>query len=774
MIALVPMVFYLVEITGVKVQSGLYLTPLVFLAGMHAFLWSVRRGAYFQVLPEARDLLIEWMDNGILVLDRDGLVIDANFAAASLCNKPASELLGQALPNLFPQLSGVLDYSPLQDTIRTENTIFLKGKTQWLDFRITPLYKNTQDFSGYMLEMQDVTRRRQAEDALRESEQRYRQVIDGMIEGVVVQDADGSIIACNPNAELILDLPRSEILKHRLTSSIWKTIREDSSPLPGEEHPSMIALTTGQRQANVTIGLSLPDSKLRWLLFNSQPLIKENEDKPYAVVSTFVDITEDRKTQQILRDSEDMFRSLLESAPVAIIISDEEGHIQLMNTSAEQLFGYSRPELQGELIEKLIPERFQNGHIHQRNDFVKKSLSRPMGQGQELVARRKDGSEFQVDVGLNLIHTNNGTFVMSYLMDITARKKSEEALRQANEQLVHSLVELENHNRELVMLTEMGDMLQICASIEEAYTIVASYTHKLFPECSGALYMSIEDKTIYELTIAWGEQLPDELTFTADVCWALRRGRAHSADFTSNPLVCQHTAHLPKLGYTNSICVPMGALGEVIGLFHLRWKAHSKQRMIEQLAATVAEHITLSLSNLMLRENLRSQSIRDPLTGLFNRRYMDEAFNHELHRAVRRSHSIGVIMLDVDHFKTINDCFGHAHGDNLLIALANYLKTRLRGEDILCRYGGEEFAIILPDTTLESAIQLAEKLRGEIKAIEVDSTNQPYEPITISLGVAAFPEHGRNADELLRSADWALYQAKQKGRDRVMPAKNMT
>jgi diguanylate cyclase (GGDEF)-like protein len=397
-----------------------------------------------------------------------------------------------------------------------------------------------------------------------------------------------------------------------------------------------------------------------------------------------------------------------------------------------------------------------------------------MGQSQELVARRKDGSEFLVDVGLNLIHTNKGTFVMSYLVDVTERKQAEEALREANEQLVHSLVELENHNRELVTLTEMGDMLQISASIEEAYTIVASFAQKLFPDCSGALYMSIESKTIYEMTIAWGEQLPDELTFTPDVCWALRRGRAHSADFSNNTLLCQHATHLLDYGYTNSICVPMGALGEMIGLFHLRWRARSKQRMIEQLAATVAEHVTLSLSNLMLRENLRSQSIRDPLTGLFNRRYMEEAFDHELQRASRHSHSIGVIMLDVDHFKTINDYFGHAHGDNFLIALANYLKNRLRGEDILSRYGGEEFAIILPDTTLDSAIGLAEKLRAEIKAIELDLTNQPYELITISLGVAAFPEHGRNADELLRSADWALYQAKQKGRDRVVPAQNPT
>ena len=770
MVAMAPMAFYLVEVAGIQVRNSLFLTPLVFLAGQYAFLWTVRRGSYFQVLPEARDLLLEWMDNGILVLDRAGRIIDANQAAVSLWNMPASKLLGNPLSDLFPQMSGFVDRPANQDTVHTEIMFPANETTRWLDVRITPLYKNTSDFSGYMLEMHNVTRRRLAEDSLRESEQRYRQVIDGMIEGVIVQDADGMIIACNPSAELILGVSRAEILGQKSSSRIGRAIHTNGSTFSTEGDPFRISLSTNQPRTNEMLGIYLPDGSLRWLLINSQPLLKENDKRPYAVVSTFVDITEERKTEQTLRDSENMFRSLLESAPVAIIISNANGQIDLMNARAEHLFGYSRSELHGDFIETLIPERFHDRHIHLRGVFINNSHSRPMGQGQELIARRKDGSEFLVDVGLNLIHTNNGIFVMSYLMDITERKQAEEDLKLVNERLVHSLVELEHHNRELVTLAEMGDMLQISASIQEAYAIVASYAQKLFPDCSGALYISKPEQSLFETATAWGEQLPDESTLTTEMCWALRRGRAHWADFSGNTLTCQHTAHLPNYAYTNSICVPMGALGEVIGLFHLRCKTPSKQRTMEQLAATVADHITLSLSNLILREDLRSQSIRDPLTGVFNRRYMEEAFNHELNRATRHGHSIGVIMLDVDHFKAINDCFGHPYGDTLLIALANYLKNRLRGEDILCRFGGEEFTIILPDTTLESAVHLAERLRGEINAIEVDLVNKPEEPITISIGVASFPEHGRNADELLKSADKALYQAKQKGRDRVIAA----
>jgi diguanylate cyclase (GGDEF)-like protein/PAS domain S-box-containing protein len=780
-LSLAPMLIFLLESAAVRAQGGLYLTPLAFLASEYAFLWSLKRGTHFQILPVARDFLLEKMDLAVLILNPQGQVIDANPPAAELCGRPVQELLRQPFERLFPAPAASMDWQNRGETTHLETCLEAPAERQaagepprWLDVRLTPLFNDQQVFSGYMVEMRDVTRRRTAEESLRESEQRYRQVIDGMIEGLIVYDANGVVIACNPNAARILGFSREEILGRTIAASEWRAIHEDGSAFDSEEFPGLLALRTGQRQSHVTLGLYQPDDNLVWLLVNSEPLQKDPAQKPYAVVSTFVDITEDRLTAQILRDSENKFRGLLEFAPVAILISDEQGTIQLMNARAEHLFGYSRPEVEGKSIELLIPERYRKTHVRQRDDFVQESRSRPMGMGQQLVARRKDGSEFPVDVGLNLIQTNQGTLVMSYLVDITDRKQAEEALRQANDQLVQSLVELEHRNRELVALTEMGDMLQICASVNEAYAIVASFATRLFPECSGALYMADPTLSWFDPVVAWGDAPPEETPFSADRCWALRRGRPHSAAVAGNELDCQHLAGLELPGYTSYICVPMQAQGEVIGLFHLRWKALSTPRVIDQLAATVAEHISLSLSNLVLRDNLRSQSIRDPLTGVFNRRYMEEAFAHELYRAARHGLPVGVIMLDVDHFKAINDTFGHAYGDSLLQALANFLHNRLRGEDILCRYGGEEFTIILPDTNLENALRLAEKLRTEIPAIETELVIQPLEPIHISLGVAAFPAHGRNAEELIKSADWALYQAKQKGRDQVIAAPSAT
>lgn len=772
--SLAPMVIFLLESIAVRAQGGLYLTPLSFLAGEFAFLWSLHRGAHFQILPLARDLLLERMDLGVLVLNPQRQVIDANPTAAALCNRPAHELLRQPFERLFPALAQGIDWDDHLKTQHSETRLAAGDRSRWLDVRLTPLFNQQQIFSGYMVEMQDVTRRSSAEEALRESEQRYRQVIDGMIEGVIVYDADGAIITCNPNAEHILGVNRDRLIGKTFTSPGWRAIREDGTHYQADELPVQVALSSGQRQTHQVMGLYKPDNSLRWLLVNTEPLRKENEARPYAVVSTFVDITEDRQTAQTLRDSENKFRGLLEFAPVAIIISDEDGTIQLMNARAEYLFGYGRQEVEGKSIEMLIPERYHNLHVRQRSDFVQESRSRPMGHGQQLVAQRKDGSEFPVDVGLNLIQTNQGRLVMSYLMDISDRKRAEEALHQANDQLTRSLVELEQRNRELVALTEMGDMLQLCNSTHEAYAVVASLAHKLFPSCSGALYMANPGQGWFEAVASWGELAAEEMPFSADQCWALRRGRLHSAALAGNKIDCQHVVALAGTDFEHYLCAPMQAQGEVIGMFHLRWKAQEATRVIDQLAATVAEHISLSLSNLMLRDNLRSQSIRDPLTGIFNRRYMEEAFAHELYRAARRTQPVGVILLDVDHFKTINDTYGHAYGDSLLKALAGYLKNRLRGEDILCRYGGEEFVIILPDTSLENALRLAEKLRSEIQLIEPDLSLQPPQPVHISLGVAAFPEHGRNADELIKAADWALYQAKQKGRDRVVAAQSAT
>jgi diguanylate cyclase (GGDEF)-like protein len=186
----------------------------------------------------------------------------------------------------------------------------------------------------------------------------------------------------------------------------------------------------------------------------------------------------------------------------------------------------------------------------------------------------------------------------------------------------------------------------------------------------------------------------------------------------------------------------------------------------------VGEHLGLALAKLKLQENLQHLSVRDPLTGLYNRRYMEESLARELRRAERQGKLLGIIMADIDHFKKFNDTLGHDAGDALLREIGALLQRRIRDGDIVCRFGGEEFTIVLQDASQETTLQRAEEIREAAKEMRVQHGQRVLDPVTLSLGVAVFPRNGANRDILMQSADVALYRAKQEGRDRVCMAEN--
>jgi diguanylate cyclase (GGDEF)-like protein len=230
-------------------------------------------------------------------------------------------------------------------------------------------------------------------------------------------------------------------------------------------------------------------------------------------------------------------------------------------------------------------------------------------------------------------------------------------------------------------------------------------------------------------------------------------------------LFCRHVSQPAECSYLD---VPMMASGEAMGVLYIeRAGENGFHQGAQDLAKTVAEHLALSLSNLRLRETLRAQSIRDSLTGLFNRRYMEESLDRELHRADRRKAPVGIIMLDIDHFKDFNDTYGHDAGDLILRELGTLLQRGIRKEDIACRLGGEEFILILPDAPLEVTRQRAERIREEVQALHIVYLHQTLGLVTVSLGVAVFPENSTTAEGILRKVDEAMYRAKRQGRNCV-------
>ncbi len=385
----------------------------------------------------------------------------------------------------------------------------------------------------------------------------------------------------------------------------------------------------------------------------------------------------------------------------------------------------------------------------------------------EVRLHRKDGSWRWVEaIGTNLLGSPDVNAIVARYHDVTDRKRMEEALKDANDKLTFWARELERHNRDLSLLSEMGGLLQACVTEKEAYTVIARSAPALFPEGSGAVYIVDHSRGLAEALAVWGENSTGELVFPLNDCWALRRGRVHAVEGTDPSLLCHHLRRRPPAA---SLCVPMVAQGEILGVLHLYFGAHDG-RLADphrHMANTVADHLSLALGNLRLRERLRSQSIRDPLTGLYNRRYMEEFLDREVRRAGRRKTPVAVIMLDLDHFKSINDTFGHEAGDAALVSLGAFLQSRVRQEDVACRYGGEEFVLILPDASLEGAVKWAERTRQAARDLQISHRWQALRTVTVSLGVAVFPDHGSTGESLLHAADTALYRAKQNGRDRV-------
>ena len=234
-----------------------------------------------------------------------------------------------------------------------------------------------------------------------------------------------------------------------------------------------------------------------------------------------------------------------------------------------------------------------------------------------------------------------------------------------------------------------------------------------------------------------------------------------------------HCRHLPPQYPGNYLCLPLLAQGETLGMLHVRDLGDltpEQAKLLQTLAVTVGDHISLALANIRLRETLRHQVVHDVLTGLYNRRYLEETLEREIYRGRRKGAPLGLIMLDLDCFKHFNDTYGHEAGDHLLRTLGKFLAERVRREDVACRYGGEEFVLILAEASQEIVQQRAEEIRREFSKLQVMHRGQMLESVTVSLGVAMFPDHGATGRDVLRATDDAMYRAKSQGRNRVVVA----
>jgi diguanylate cyclase (GGDEF)-like protein len=259
-----------------------------------------------------------------------------------------------------------------------------------------------------------------------------------------------------------------------------------------------------------------------------------------------------------------------------------------------------------------------------------------------------------------------------------------------------------------------------------------------------------------------------KLVFSMDDCWAMRRGEPHMVTEPKNNIICNHFEYIPDKGY---LCLPLVVQGETMGLLCCTTPSGIKPEQVnswKKLVQTIGEGIKLSISNLKLREIMREQATHDPLTGLFNRRYLKETLSRELNLARRHHLKTSISVIDIDHFKDFNDTYGHEAGDRILIELGRLFTNSIRKTDIACRYGGEEFVIVLFDSPQEESRHHLEKICTKVKEMQVLYGEYLLGKVSLSVGMVEASEAEKSTEEYLNEADKALYAAKRTGRDRIV------
>ena len=510
-------------------------------------------------------------------------------------------------------------------------------------------------------------------------------------------------------------------------------------------------------------------------------LIRDSHSVPLHFITQFVDISQHKKNEKSLEESFNTFSTVLDSLDAYVIVIDPEtDDILFANQKATDTFGKIENKKCWQMLQpgQNVPCPFCNNQ-----ELFASGLLSTVPSIEENFYQKINA---WVEVRSQAIRWIDNRLVrMEIATDITRHKRMEVEMHLLNGSLSESLLSLQERNRQMVLFNKLSEILQSCQKTDDAYPIIGKAALELFHNQPGIILTIDANTQTMGVGCRWGNLIYAQDASMLPTCPAIKEKKAIITLSPSESCSCSCVANSAfKVPF---LCTPIYDQDKPFAMLHLEYHDSSPFDPLERLSVSntiqhdlslqewedlammTSSQLTLSLMNIRLKERLKIEAIRDSLTGLFNRRYMEESLEREFSHAMRHHLSIGIMMIDIDHFKSYNDQYGHMVGDSILKQIGVYLTCHFRGEDTACRYGGDEIVIILPEAGLEETLQRAWAINNDTNQLAMEE-NCFTQELTTSIGVAMYPLHGATPEEVLAAADAALYHAKQTGRNRVVVA----
>jgi diguanylate cyclase (GGDEF)-like protein len=480
----------------------------------------------------------------------------------------------------------------------------------------------------------------------------------------------------------------------------------------------------------------------------------------YQIVGAIAKSQEDTRELQRSRQLQQLF---LDHGPFGAYIKDEQSRILYYNQEIQTRFSVDPQEWLGKTDSEFLPDQEEGKRVMENDQVVLKSLQ-PLKLIEEVKLPGNDQPCYWLSFKFPFSDRATGANRIGGIsIDVTESIEAQRSLTDLNRHLEEKALELEAKKQELIYLSDMADMLYCCESEDEVYKVVALTCSKLFPKMSGCIYIIANSKNYVELNSFWGDERTSKEIFSQSECWALRRGKVNLLSPGNSGMICSHLIQ-PVSGV--HLCVPLLGEGELVGILHI-YALEEISPEDQQITEIIARTLGFALNNISIKQRLTYDSLRDGMTQLFNQRYMENITEQRLAEAERSGETLGVVFLDIDNFKSYNSRYGHLTANIVLQGLAKLLLKSIRSFDIACRWGGEEFVIVMPNMTMETLRNRAEELRRDVERMQLKEGDQILESITASFGIAV-SEPGITVKDFLNRANQAMLEAKRTGKNRIV------